>query len=551
MLAEDIKRIIQILLTQGIISSQQLEQALKEYETHGGFIGDILARLGVDEQNLFNTLSQHLGIAFLDLNTITIEPAVLELFPKNTCLKYTCIPLFVMRDTLTVAMSNPFDEEALKELQSSSNLKVKPVFATPTVIRNTIDTCFPDTPAKETLTDMQEEISSLKESSYSSVIEIVNEIITTAVEMKASDIHIEPRQDSFNYRYRIDGIMYEMKPLPLQHQAAVISRLKVMASLDIAEKRLPQDGRIQMGIRGKEVDLRVSTFPTIYGENLVIRILDRSSGALNLKELGFSEEVYKQFYQLIHRPYGVILVTGPTGSGKTTTLYAALQKINSLEKNIVTLEDPVEYELPLIRQSQVNPKAGLTFSTGLRSIVRQDPDIIMIGEIRDTETADIAIHAALTGHLVFSTLHTNDAPSSFTRLIDMGVEPFLIASSVIGVLAQRLVRTLCNSCKHAYEPSPELLERLGLHNLVDKKITFYKEVGCTQCKNRGYAGRTCIAELLITNEEIKELVTQKTQSIALRQEAIKSGMKTLRDAGLEKVLQGITSLSEILRVTEK
>jgi type II secretory ATPase GspE/PulE/Tfp pilus assembly ATPase PilB-like protein len=322
-----------------------------------------------------------------------------------------------------------------------------------------------------------------------------------------------------------------------------------MANMDIAEKRLPQDGRFQMHIKDTDVDLRVSTFPTIYGENLVIRILDRSTGILSLDKLGFTKTVHQSFSQLIQNPYGIILVTGPTGSGKTTTLYAALQTINSLDKNIVTLEDPVEYEISYVRQSQINPKAGLTFSTGLRSIVRQDPDVIMIGEIRDLETAEIAIHAALTGHLVFSTLHTNDAPSAFTRLIDMGVEPFLVSSSVIGIVAQRLVRVLCSACKQKYTPSQELLRRIGLED-ASSDIAFYKEVGCPHCKNRGYSGRIGLAELLQPTDRIKELVTQKASSMALRQEAARAGMQILRDAGIEKVKAGVTSLSEILRVTE-
>lgn len=332
--------------------------------------------------------------------------------------------------------------------------------------------------------------------------------------------------------------------------------------MDIAEKRLPQDGRLRMYAAGRDVDLRISTFPSIYGENLVIRILDRSGGVLKLSQLGFSKDALTTFSQLIHRPYGMILNTGPTGSGKTTTLYAALSEINSVEKNIITLEDPVEYEIPHIRQSQVNVKAGLTFATGLRSIVRQDPDIIMIGEIRDKETADIAIHAALTGHLVFSTLHTNDAPSAATRLIDMGVEPFLVASSIMGILAQRLVRTLCPHCKEEYKPPPDLLTSLRGGPKAHPRggteghspgvgFRFYKETSCKKCKQRGYLGRTGIYELLLPNDRIRGLISQKSSAATLRDEAIKAGMKTLRDSGLEKVLAGITSVSELLRVTEE
>jgi len=323
-----------------------------------------------------------------------------------------------------------------------------------------------------------------------------------------------------------------------------------MADMDIAEKRLPQDGRVRMFAAQKEVDLRISTFPTIYGENLVIRILDHSSGIVSLKQLGFEGEILTRFSELIRRPYGIILVTGPTGSGKTTTLYAALSHINSIEKNIITLEDPVEYEIQNVRQSQVNVKAGLTFASGLRSIVRQDPDIIMIGEIRDKETADIAIHAALTGHLVFSTLHTNDAPSAAHRLIDMGVEPFLVASSVIGILAQRLVRTLCPHCKKPYEPSKDLLSRFGV-SPGKQKITFYKEVGCKRCNTRGYSGRIGIFELILPSDKIKDLISKKSSAAVLKETAVAEGMKTLRDSGLEKVASGITSVAEMIRVTEE
>jgi len=376
---------------------------------------------------------------------------------------------------------------------------------------------------------------------------MVNSLISRAVEMGASDIHLEPEKEEFGCRYRIDGILYPSSTIPKNEQSAVISRIKIMANMDIAEKRLPQDGRTQVYAAGREVDLRISTFPSIYGENVVMRILDRSGGILKLEQLGFSKDYLADFSQLIKRPYGIILVTGPTGSGKTTTLYAALSQINTPEKNIITLEDPVEYEIPHIRQCQVNVKAGLTFAKGLRSIVRQDPDIIMIGEIRDKETADIAIHAALTGHLVFSTLHTNDAASAATRLIDMGVEPFLVASSVIGILAQRLMRTLCPDCKQK-GTLPDSLRSTVKRGAAS---SVYKEAGCKNCKQRGYAGRSGIYELLLPNDRIKELIGRKASTTTLREEVIKIGMSSLRDAGLAKVLAGESSVSELLRVTEE
>ncbi len=392
------------------------------------------------------------------------------------------------------------------------------------------------------------------------VINLVDGILKKAVERGASDIHLEPEKNKFICRYRIDGILYKISEFPANLLDGVLSRIKIMADMDIAEKRLPQDGRFGIEILGKPIDMRVSTFPTINGENMVIRILDRSKGLLNLSELGFSKKEYELFNELIHRPYGMILVVGPTGSGKTTTLYAALSSINAIEKNILTLEDPIEYELPHIRQSQINIKAGLTFATGLRSMVRQDPDIIMIGEIRDRETAEIAIHAALTGHLVFSTLHTNDAPSAAIRLIDMGIEPFLITASLIGVLAQRLMRTLCPDCKKGYTPPEEILRGLSqdLQSEAcrigtvpgEKAITFYKETGCPQCSQTGYSGRTGIFELLIPDDAIRELIIQKKSHSIIREKARAVGMNTLRQAGIEKVCNGTTSISELLRVTE-
>lgn len=575
----DQRKLGQILVERGIITKEQLNEVLEEQKLTGRLLGEVLAIRGVaTEEQIAQSLSEQLGLAFVDVSSMAIEPKAQDSVPEELCRKHTAIPLFITRNTLTLAMSNPLNIQAVDEIQSSSGLRIKPVFGCPTAIRNAIEKQYhpqaqiqPPTsaaygggpeeiPQAEGGQTPVEQLASLREAaSLAPVVEMVNNIITRAVEMGASDIHLEPERNSFDCRYRIDGVLYPTVEIPLQEQAAVISRIKIMANMDIAEKRLPQDGRTRMNAAGRDVDLRISTFPSIYGENLVIRILDRTGGILELEQLGFSKDVLATFSQLIHRPYGIILVTGPTGSGKTTTLYAALNEINTLEKNIITLEDPIEYEIPHIRQSQVNVKAGLTFATGLRSIVRQDPDIIMIGEIRDKETADIAIHAALTGHLVFSTLHTNDAPSCATRLIDMGVEPFLVSSSIIGILAQRLVRTLCPYCKQEYTPSKELISQLGLnireyprsYPHISASNKFYKEVGCKKCKQRGYIGRSGIYELLIPNDKIKELVAQKVSATMLREQAIKAGMQTLREAGLEKVISGITSVSELLRVTEE
>jgi len=557
----------QLLVEQSVITEEQLNEALDEQKVTGHFLGEVLVGKGmVSEERIAQALSEQLGFPYFDLTNMIIEPKAIELVPREMCIRHKSIPIYITDNTLTVAMTNPLDVNAIDEIQIVSGLRVQPVFACFTAIRNAIEKNYGSFEKTEgqvlgihkakqdqfasTEISSEQIVSMKRAASLAPVIEMVNNIITRAVEMNASDIHLEPEKTGLNCRYRIDGVLYPVSQIPLEHQASVISRIKIMASMDIAEKRLPQDGRMRMFVASREVDLRVSTFPTIYGENLVMRILDRSSGILDLPQLGFSKDTLELFSELIKRPYGMFLLTGPTGSGKTSTLYAALSKINSLEKNIVTLEDPIEYEIPHIRQSQVNIKAGLSFASGLRSIVRQDPDIIMIGEIRDKDTADIAIHAALTGHLVFSTLHTNDAPSAATRLIDMGVEPFLVASSLIGILAQRLVRTLCKSCAKPYKPSDELIKQLGLQEYSEKNLQFYMEVGCKKCKERGYLGRTAMGEILIPNDKIKELITRKTSDIGLREEAIKNEMKTLRENGLEKVMEGVTSVSEVLRVTE-
>ena len=380
------------------------------------------------------------------------------------------------------------------------------------------------------------------------VIKLVDTILAQAVENRASDIHFEPEEQSCHLRYRVDGILYDVPSPPKNLEAAIISRFKIMAGLDIAERRLPQDGRFKMTSGNKEVDFRISTFPTIYGENVVIRVLDKGAITLTMEQLGFSKETLTRFKTLLARPNGIILVTGPTGCGKTTTLYAALRTVDAIQSNVITLEDPVEYRIPRIRQSQIDVKAGLTFANGLRSIVRQDPDVIMIGEIRDLETAEIAIHAALTGHLVFSTLHTNDAPGAMTRLMDMGVEPFLVASSVIGVIAQRLVRTLC-PCKERYEPTPEVLKRLGLKEMP-KQSLISRVKGCDDCKRTGYRGRTGIYELLQTTETIRDMTIHKVTAAELRDQAVRDGMVALKEAGIVRVLEGVTTFEEVFRVAE-
>lgn len=571
----DNRKIGQILIDRGLLTPTQLEDALGEQGLTGRFFGEILVGRGVlTEEKIARTLSEQLGFGYVDLNEMNVELKALDLVPKDLCEKFMLIPVFISQNTLTVAMANALDVNAVDKVQTASGLRIRPVFACPSDIRKALEKrsdpgrsgARAPSSAPAVVKPMNADAtmgqggghfadpatSLHQQANLKPVIERVNQIVEKAVEMGASDVHLEPEKKKFVCRYRVDGILRAMEPIPFEEQAAVISRIKIMADMDIAEKRLPQDGRFRMNVVDRDVDLRVSTFPSIYGENMVLRILDRSSGLLKMGDLGFSAQDLETFRKLVRKPYGMILVTGPTGSGKTTALYAALSEINSAEKNIITLEDPVEYEIANVRQSQINVKAGLTFALGLRSIVRQDPDIIMIGEIRDKETADIAIHAALTGHLVLSTLHTNDAPSAAARLIDMGVEPFLVATSVIGIVAQRLIRTLCPACKRSYPPSKELLAQLGLdEDLIKENISFYQEKGCAKCKNMGYSGRTGIYELLVTNEYVRELITKKSSATRIRDEAIKLGMRSLRDSGIEKVRMGITSVSEIIRVTEE
>ncbi|MDD4879703.1 MAG: ATPase, T2SS/T4P/T4SS family, partial [Candidatus Omnitrophica bacterium] len=441
------------LVDKGIIAQKQLEEALEEQKKTGEFLGMILInKRYASEHVIAKGLSEELGLAFMDLSKYSIEQAAIKLVPEAVCRKYTLIPVYQAGNNLTVAMADPTDDAAKEEIKGIVKLNIRPVFSPVSEIKERIDSeyggketgekepaaGFNYTPARRAGGEKKEVEELIEVASLAPVIQVVDALITKAVEMGASDIHLEPDRNHFYCRYRIDGILRDLPELPKKYEAAIISRIKIMSNMDIAEKRVSQDGRIQMTVANKSVDLRVSTFPTLSGENVVLRILDRSRAFLELEHLGFAADNLKIIEKAIKRPFGMILVTGPTGSGKTTTLYAALNKVNSLEKNIMTLEDPVEYEIPRIRQSQVNPKAGLTFANGLRSMVRQDPDIIMIGEIRDKETADIAIHAALTGHLVFSTLHTNDSASAATRLIDIGVEPFLVGTSVIAFVVQRL-----------------------------------------------------------------------------------------------------------------
>jgi type II secretion system protein E len=483
------------------------------------------------------------GFEFLE----SIEKAEnLNEVPYQFVRKERLIPLKKEGKTLVVATDNPFNVEGLKKLKWLTSSPVKVVVAPFDEINRLL---MEET--QETEEEVEEEVKESEDilaiTDEAPIVRLVNDILLAGVRARASDIHFEPQKDKMRIRFRIDGVLKTVRTIPLSLVPAVVSRLKIMANLDIAEKRLPQDGRIFIKVGGKEIDVRVSTLPTATGEKVVLRLLLKESILFTTKELGFLEDDYEKFEKLIKSPYGIVLVTGPTGSGKTTTLYAALSEINSEEVNIVTVEDPVEYQLEGISQVQVKPEIGLTFATALRSILRQDPDIIMIGEIRDSETANIAIHSALTGHLVFSTLHTNDSAGAITRLIDMGIEPFLVSSSVIGVVAQRLVRKVCPYCSEEVKPTDEELRELGIE---DYRGTIRRGRGCEQCFGTGYLGRTAIYEILVVDKEIRREVLRSSDSDAIKEVAVSKGMRTLRMDGALKVIKGITTPEEVLRVTK-
>lgn len=557
-------KIGEILINRGLISKEQLENALKEQKTRGidqKRIGSCLIDLGyVSEEDITEALGLQFNLPVMHLEGFRIKPEVFDLIPEIMAKRFNIIPLFKIEKELTLAISDPTDIQILDIVSSQTMCKVAPVIATYTEISKAIDKHFSkkietkldETKKESEFTEISKlEIEELKKAGVDlPIVKIVDRILIEAVEDGVSDIHIEPRENNLTIRFRIDGILQEYTTYPVRMHPGIVSRIKILSYLDISERQKPQDGRIQIKLDNKEIDIRVSTLPAIYGEKVVMRLLNRASVKVKIEQLGFSEKNLGAFEELIKEPYGIILVTGPTGSGKTTTLYAALNEINSVEKNIITIEDPVEYQLPIINQVQINPKKDLTFANALRSFLRQDPDIIMIGEIRDPETASIAAESALTGHLVFSTLHTNDAPSSITRLVDMGVEPFLLAPSLLGIIAQRLVRKICPNCKEEYEPSKAELNSIGLLSPMEN-FKFYRGYGCDKCKSTGYKGRTGIHEILVVNETIRELITKKASVNTIREQAVKGGFKDMRFDGLKKVISGATSVEELLRVTRQ
>jgi type IV pilus assembly protein PilB len=557
------QRLGNILLERGYITPAQLEPAL-EYQRQAGkqkLLGEILVDQGAcTEEQVVECLASEYAVPFARLDQRLWDPKVIELLPREYIEKNLVLPLFCVRDVLTIALSEPSNLFLIDELRALTGKQVQIVLATAKDIRRMI-TSLPDSKvfvlddiiedsdqAEVTLIeDAIEDISDIEEiAGQSPVIRLVNYFIYNAVKEGASDIHIEPAERCLRVRNRIDGKLYKALEVPQHLHAAVTSRIKIMAAMDISERRLPQDGRVHVLLDGRKIDLRVSTFPGSRGEKTVIRVLDTRNVSLNLRDLGFAEDILLTLQRHIQDPNGIILVTGPTGSGKSTTLYAALNEVASMANNICTVEDPIEYHLPLINQFQVQDRIGLTFSKALRTLLRQDPDVIMVGEVRDDETARTAIQAALTGHLVFSTLHTNDAASAITRLINMGVDPYLISAALNMVLAQRLVRRVCAKCRHPYEPPRTLrkaLERLGY--AMD---AFYKGAGCRHCRNTGFSGRIGIHELLAINDELRDAVVAGAPITALRRIGAACGMITLRHDGFRKVREGITTIEEVLRV---
>jgi general secretion pathway protein E len=521
----------------------------------------------ISEEDLLSALSAKLHIPCqVNLNAEKLDPSLVARVPIAFSKRHKIVPLKMEGGVLTVATVDPFNHEPLDDLRIFLGCQeVRFVLSSESEILQAINRFYEesaDTPEEmvqsmdaqssdQILHELEEAEDILEASDEAPVIKLVNLILFQAVKERASDIHIEPFQRELKVRYRIDGILYERISPPKRYQSAIISRLKVMAKLDIAEKRLPQDGRIPIKIADKDIDIRVSIIPTTFGERVVLRLLNKSTVLLGLEEIGLSTDQLAIFGDLIHHPNGILFVTGPTGSGKTTTLYAALSRINSPDKNIITIEDPVEYQLRGIGQIQVNPKIGLTFAHGLRSVLRHDPDVILVGEVRDPETAEIAIQAALTGHLVFSTLHTNDAASAATRLVDMGIEPFLVASVIRAIVAQRLIRMICPNCKEGYSPEEKALLEIGMnpHHLSDQRI--YRGKGCPACSGTGYLGRSGIYEVLLVSEAIRRLIMEKSDSRAIAHMAIEEGMKTLREDGAKKVMAGLTTLEEVVRVTKE
>jgi type IV pilus assembly protein PilB len=570
-LAQD--RFGEFLVKIGKITPNQLQEALALQKEQGGRLGFNLIRSGViSETELLEYLSQHFGVPSVELSSITVDDAVIKIVPADIARKYTILPISKAGATVTLAMIDPTNVFAMDDVKFMTGYRVEPVVASEAALRSAIDHYYGSTHAielKKVMEDLTEredtdlevldeeqelDLATLEEESETApVVRLVNIILTDAIKRGASDIHIEPYEKEYRVRYRIDGVLYEMMRPPMKLKEAITSRCKIMAKLDIAEKRLPQDGRIKIKTKlsgkVKDLDFRVSVLPTIFGEKIVMRLLDKDNLMLDMTRLGFEAESLRKFEHAILKPYGMVLVTGPTGSGKTNTLYSALSRINTPEVNILTAEDPVEFNLPGINQVQMKEQIGLNFAAALRSFLRQDPNIILVGEIRDFETAEVAIKAAMTGHLVLSTLHTNDAPSSINRLMNMGIEPFLVATSVHMIAAQRLVRRICSFCKEPLDVPPPALLEVGFKDHEVGSLQLFRGRGCDRCSNTGYKGRVGLYEVLPVEDELREMVLSGSSSYEIRVRAIELGMKSLRESGLQKIRDGMTSIEEVVRET--
>ena len=556
----------ELLVQEDLISREQLETALAEQKISGGRLSVYLSKLGyLEESEMCDILSKQYGVPSINLSEFEIDPDVIKIIPEDVVEKYRVIPISKADSSLIVAMADPSNILAMDDIKFLTGLNVEAVVATEESIQAAIEKYYntQDVDLDDVLSDFEDEDLELiqeeedvnvreleKATEEAPVVKLVNLILSDAIKKGASDIHLEPYEKSFRVRFRIDGVLHKVMDPPKKLQNAIISRIKIMAELDIAERRLPQDGRIKLKTpRGKEMDFRVSSLPTIYGEKIVLRLLDKENLQLDMTKLGFEEKALKDFKDSIHKPYGMVLVTGPTGSGKTTTLYSALSELNQITDNISTAEDPVEFTLKGINQVQMHEAIGLNFAAALRSFLRQDPDIIMVGEIRDFETAEIAVKAALTGHLVLSTLHTNDAPSSVNRLLNMGIEPFLVTSSVNLILAQRLARKICSGCKEPVSVSPQVLTEIGFPPEEAGEVTCYKGAGCMKCSKTGYKGRIAVYEVMPLGDELKEFILNGASAAELKREAMRLGMKTLRQSALTKLKEGVITVEEVVRCT--
>src|SRR5436853_518314 len=568
-------RLGELLTKASLITQDQLKDALKIQKETGGKLGETLIKLGfVSEEDITECLSQQFGVPSINLAHFEIDAGVIKLIPADVARKYNILPVNKTGATITIAMADPTNVFAMDDIKFMTGYNVEPVVASELGIKSAIDNYYGTTSSlelKKVMEDLQTQenadlevmeeddeidVEALAEGAEEApVVKLVNLILTDAIKRGASDIHIEPYEKEFRVRFRIDGILYEIMNPPLKLKDAMTSRLKILAKLDISEKRLPQDGRIKLKMKlndkNKELDFRVSVLPTLFGEKIVMRLLDKDNLRLDMTKLGFEPESLVRFEEAIFKPWGMVLVTGPTGSGKTNTLYSALSKVNSPEVNIMTAEDPVEFNLPGINQVQMKESIGLNFAAALRSFLRQDPNIILVGEIRDFETAEIAVKAALTGHMVLSTLHTNDAPSTISRLMNMGIEPFLVATSVNLIQAQRLIRRICKECKAEVHTPDEAMIDVGFPASEIKEIRTFKGAGCSACNGTGYKGRVGLYEVMEVTDDLRELILVGASGLELRRKAIEEGMLTLRQSGLEKIRQGVTTIEEVVRETVK